>query len=98
MNEEDAAAPYFEEHDTSQEIRPHKRCKTNNGLQRERALSVPHEISGQMTIRCASSHCLVTAATLSSLRENKSGNTLIAKRVLLEFIPECSNYYVCINF
>ncbi|XP_010421874.1 PREDICTED: CST complex subunit CTC1-like isoform X1 [Camelina sativa] len=93
VTEEDAAAPYFGEHDTSQEIRPHKRCKTNNGLQRERALSVPHEISCQMTIRCASSHCLVSAATLSNLKEKKSGNMLSAKRVLLEFIPECSNYY-----
>ncbi|CAH8272742.1 unnamed protein product [Arabidopsis lyrata] len=94
VTEEDAAAaPYFEEHDTSQEIRPHKRCKTNNELERQRALSVPHEISCQMTIRCASSHCLVTAATLSNLRENKSGNMHITKRVLLEFIPECRNYY-----
>ncbi|XP_023637465.1 CST complex subunit CTC1 isoform X2 [Capsella rubella] len=82
-----------EEHDTFEEIRPHKRCKTNNGLRREGALSVPHEIPCQMTIRCASSHCLVSAATLSNLKENKTGNMLSAKRVLLEFIPECSNYY-----
>nr|ACX37401.1 conserved telomere maintenance component 1 [Arabidopsis thaliana] len=93
VTEEEAAAPNFEEHDTSQEIRPHKRCKTNNGLQSQSFLSVPHEISCQMTIRCASSHCLVATATLSNLTENKSGKMHSAMRVLLEFIPECSNYY-----
>jgi hypothetical protein len=98
VTEEEAAAPNFEEHDTSQEIRPHKRCKTNNGLQSQSFLSVPHEISCQMTIRCASSHCLVATATLSNLTENKSGKMHSAMRVLLEFIPECSNYYVSMNF
>lgn len=98
MIEEDAAAPDFDERKSSQEKRPHKRCKTNNALQRERVSSVPHEISCQMTIRCASSHCLTTAATLSNLKENKSGNMHSVKRVLLEFLPECKNYSVSINF
>lgn len=84
VTEEDIAAPHFEERITSQEFRRHKRCKTNNA----------HEISCQMTIRCASSHCLITAATLSNIKENKSGNMHSAKRVLLEFIPQCKNYNV----
>ncbi|KAL1219943.1 CST complex subunit CTC1 [Cardamine amara subsp. amara] len=92
VTEEDTAAPYFEECNTSQEIRPLKRLKTNNALQRERVSSVLREISCQMTIRCVSSHCLMTEATLFNLKENKSGNMYNAKRVLLEFIPECKNY------
>ncbi|XP_024010167.1 CST complex subunit CTC1 isoform X2 [Eutrema salsugineum] len=92
--EEDAAAPQFDESKTSQEERPHKRCKTNAASQRERVLSAPHEISCQVTVRCASSHCLTIAATLSNLKEKKSGNMHSVKRVLLELIPECKNYNI----
>ncbi|KAJ0240964.1 CST complex subunit CTC1 [Hirschfeldia incana] len=89
---EDVAAPKFDESKTSEEEPPQKRCKTNNSLGMERVLSVPHEISCDMTIRCASGHCLAIAATLSNLKEKKSGNMRSAKHVLLEFIPECKNY------
>lgn len=97
VTEEDAAAPQFDESKTSQEEHPHKRCKTNNSLGREKVLSVPHEISCDMTIRSSSSHCSAIAATLSSLKEKKSGNMRSVKRVLLEFIPECKNYNVSIT-
>nr|VDC60899.1 unnamed protein product [Brassica rapa] len=82
----------FDESKTSQEEHPRKRCKTNNSLGSERVLSVPHEISCDMTVRCASSHCSAVAATLSNLKEKKSSNMRSVKRVLLEFIPECKNY------
>ncbi|KFK32052.1 hypothetical protein AALP_AA6G193800 [Arabis alpina] len=94
VTEDDAAASDFDESKTSQEERPHKRCKTNNALRMERVSYVPHEISCQMTIRCASSHCLTSAATLSSLKENRKGNMHSVKRVLLEFLPECKNYSI----
>ncbi|KAF8106686.1 hypothetical protein N665_0135s0031 [Sinapis alba] len=92
VTEEDAAAPQFDESKISQEEHPHKRCKTNNSLGRERVLSVPHEISCDMTIRCATSHYSAIAATLSNLKEKKRGSMRSVKRVLLEFIPECKNY------
>ncbi|CAH8380451.1 unnamed protein product [Eruca vesicaria subsp. sativa] len=92
VTEDGVAAPQFDKITTSKEEHPHKRCKTNNSLGRERVLSVLHEISCDMTIRCASSHCSVIAATLSNLKEKKSGNMGSVKRVLLEFIPECKNY------
>ncbi|CAF1748309.1 unnamed protein product [Brassica oleracea var. botrytis] len=92
VTEEDAAAPQFDESKTSQEEHPRKRCKTNKSLGSERVLSVPHEISCDMTVRCASSHWSAVAATLSNLKEKKSGNMRSVKRVLLEFIPECKNY------
>lgn len=99
VTEKDAAAPQPVERKTSQENRPHKRCKTGKALQGESVLPpVPHEISCQMTVRFASSHSLTIAATLSSLKENKNGNMQSVKRVLLEFIPECKNYNVSINF
>lgn len=98
VTEKDAAAPQSVERKTSQENRPHKRCKTGKALQGESVLSVPHEISCQMTVRFVSSHCLTIAATLSTLKENKNGNMQSVKRVLLEFIPECKNYNVSINF
>ncbi|CAH2070720.1 unnamed protein product [Thlaspi arvense] len=90
--EEDAAAPQSDESKTSQEERPHKRCKTNNALQMERVLSAPHEISCQMTVRGSTSHSLTIAATLSNLKGKKSGNIRSVKRVLLEFKLECKNY------
>ncbi|CAA7033315.1 unnamed protein product [Microthlaspi erraticum] len=93
VTEKDAAAPQSVERETSLVNRPHKRCKTGKSLQGESVLPVPHEISCQMTVRFASSPCLTIAATLSSLKENKSGNMQSVKRVLLEFIPECKNYY-----
>ncbi|CAN7092307.1 unnamed protein product [Brassica rapa subsp. narinosa] len=92
VTEEDAAAPQFDESKASQEEHPRKRCKTNNSLGNERVLSVPHEISCDMTVRCASSHWSAVAATLSNLKEKKSGNMRSVKRVLLEFIPKCKNY------
>ncbi|KAL0713189.1 hypothetical protein Bca4012_020167 [Brassica carinata] len=92
VTKEDAAAPQFDESKTSQEEHPHKRCKTNISLGREKVLSAPHEISCDMTIRSSSSHCSAIAATLSSLKEKKSGNMRSVKRVLLEFVPECKNY------
>ncbi|XP_018459469.2 CST complex subunit CTC1 isoform X4 [Raphanus sativus] len=89
VTEEDAAA---DESKTSREEHPRKRCKINNSLGTERVLSVPHDISCDITIRCSSSHCSTIAATLSNLMEKKSGNMSSLKRVLLEFIPECKNY------
>ncbi|VVB18055.1 unnamed protein product [Arabis nemorensis] len=87
---EDAAAPDFDGRKTSQEKRPHKRCK--NVHIDDSVSYMPHEISCQMTIRCASSHCLTTTATLSNLKENRKGNMHSVKRVLLEFLPECKSY------
>ncbi|CAN8246746.1 unnamed protein product [Cochlearia groenlandica] len=92
VTEEGAATSHFVERKTSQEERPCKRLKTGNSLQGDRILSVPHEISCQMTIRCASSPCSITSATLSNSKGNKRGNIHSVKQVLLEFIPECKNY------